>query len=379
MGARRGRAWRRSVALVGVVGLAAGFVVSTAAPAVATTVTDETSFRTAFTNAAETQVDLSADISLSCGGGGTAIRDSSTVLAVNGNGHTIRQTCANSGVLQQNGTGALNFTGVTITGGTTTGDGGAIKTSSAPVSVTNSTISGNTASGDGGGIRESSGDVTVTNSTISGNTASGDGGGIRESSGNVTVTNSTMSGNTASGANSEGGAIRESSGGITLIYSTLTQNTAPDGANLRGADLTLTVFGSVLAQPSGSTNCTGMTTTSNGYNFSDDTSCNLTAGTDHQNAGDPALGALANNGGSTQTRLPQSGSHLVDVIPLGSCKSGGATTITTDQRDLPRPAGSGCDIGAVEVQPSTANTTTTTTTPAAVQPAAVAAQPAFTG
>ena len=353
MGARRGRAWRRSVALVGVVGLAAGFVVSTAAPAVATTVTDETSFRTAFTNAAETQVDLSADISLSCGGGGTAIRDSSTVLAVNGNGHTIRQTCANSGVLQQNGTGALNFTGVTITGGTTTGDGGAIKTSSAPVSV--------------------------TNSTISGNTASGDGGGIRESSGNVTVTNSTMSGNTASGANSEGGAIRESSGGITLIYSTLTQNTAPDGANLRGADLTLTVFGSVLAQPSGSTNCTGMTTTSNGYNFSDDTSCNLTAGTDHQNAGDPALGALANNGGSTQTRLPQSGSHLVDVIPLGSCKSGGATTITTDQRDLPRPAGSGCDIGAVEVQPSTANTTTTTTTPAAVQPAAVAAQPAFTG
>ena len=54
----------------------------------------------------------------------------------------------------------------------------------------------------------------------------------------------------------------------------------------------------------------------------------------------------------TETREPVSGSPLVDAIPTGSCQNDGASGITTDQRFLPRPAGNGCDIGAVEVQPT---------------------------
>jgi hypothetical protein len=76
----------------------------------------------------------------------------------------------------------------------------------------------------------------------------------------------------------------------------------------------------------------------------------FTAATDKQNAGDPKLGPLANNGGPTQTRLPQTGSPLIDAIPTGSCQADGASGITADQRGVSRPQGPGCDIGAVEVE-----------------------------
>lgn len=66
----------------------------------------------------------------------------------------------------------------------------------------------------------------------------------------------------------------------------------------------------------------------------------------------PNLNSLANNGGPTQTMLPQSGSPLIEGVTAGSCQAGGAAGVTTDQRGLPRPDTSSpaCDIGAVEVQ-----------------------------
>jgi hypothetical protein len=62
--------------------------------------------------------------------------------------------------------------------------------------------------------------------------------------------------------------------------------------------------------------------------------------------------ALANNGGSTQTLLPPSGSPLVDAIPVGSCQASIAAGITTDQIGTTRPQGPACDIGALEVPTS---------------------------
>jgi hypothetical protein len=98
-------------------------------------------------------------------------------------------------------------------------------------------------------------------------------------------------------------------------------------------------------------NCAGFgTPTSNGYNWDDDGTCGFNSTGDHSDAGDPQLGALGPNGGPTETRVPAPGSPLIDAIPTGSCQSDEASGITTDQRGLPRPAQSGCDIGAVEVQ-----------------------------
>ena len=70
---------------------------------------------------------------------------------------------------------------------------------------------------------------------------------------------------------------------------------------------------------------------------------------DRQSAGNPDLAPLAGNGGPTQTRLPQTGSPLIDGVPVASCQADGATGVTTDQRGVTRPQGTGCDIGAVEV------------------------------
>jgi hypothetical protein len=90
-------------------------------------------------------------------------------------------------------------------------------------------------------------------------------------------------------------------------------------------------------------------TIAHGYNFSDDTTCSFTDPTDRQNAGDPMLGQLADNGGRTPTMLPAAGSPLIDSIPVNACRNDGAAGVDTDQRGVRRPQGDACDNGSVEV------------------------------
>ena len=169
----------------------------------------------------------------------------------------------------------------------------------------------------------------------------------------TTTTNSTITGNAASTA---GGGVFASR--VSAVYSTLVDNTAPAGANvylpggLVGATA-LTSFGSVLALPHGGTNCEVFShPTSSSFSYSDDSSCNLAGTGDRQQAGDPMLAALGDNGGFAPTRLPLSGSPLLDAVPAASCQADGAAGITTDERGLPRPdpGAPTCDIGAVEIQ-----------------------------
>lgn len=58
---------------------------------------------------------------------------------------------------------------------------------------------------------------------------------------------------------------------------------------------------------------------------------------------DPKIGALANNGGPTQTFAPFTGSPAINA---GASARGSAT----DQRGLPRKSGPAADLGSVEVQ-----------------------------
>jgi hypothetical protein len=112
------------------------------------------------------------------------------------------------------------------------------------------------------------------------------------------------------------------------------------------------IFGSVVALPTGGgANCNNVgTTTSHGFNFADGTSCGLTGTGDSQaTTNNPLLGALTNNGGPTQTMLPQDGpSQLIDGVPAAFCQADGASGITTDQRALPRPdtASPNCDVAS---------------------------------
>ena len=155
----------------------------------------------------------------------------------------------------------------------------------------------------------------------------------------------------------------------------MVHNGSPSGANVSTGDGGLTSFGSVVTGAGSGGDCAvGGTKTSHGWNFADDSTCGFTGTGDVQGTGhDPLLGALANNGGPTETLLPQTGSPLVNAIPVASCQLDGASGVSTDQRGITRPQGSGCDIGAVEVQ-------VVTPTPAPVAaPAAVVVTPAFTG
>ena len=277
-------------------------------------------------------------------------------LTLNGNGATIQQTCpaaADDRVLRFLGfaeTFTMNDT--TLTGANATTGGGGIEAGNDAVQIVinNSTIRGNTASF-GAGVA-TAGTLTVRNSTISGNTSSAsDGGGLRTFNDPITLINSTVTGNTAAGAG--GGGLWSTQSDIVLVYSTVTGNTAPSGSNVHAGG-TITSFGSVVTSPlGGGENCSGTAAPSQGYNFSDDTSCGFTGTGDREGSStNPLLGALAANGGPTSTMLPSGTSPLLDWIPLAACQSGGASGITTDQRGLarPSPAGGACDIGAVEVQ-----------------------------
>ena len=263
---------------------------------------------------------------------------------------TVTQTSATQRVIDDSTTGLFTIQNLTITGGHVSSAGGGIF-ASGPMTVLNSTISGNTTTGSAGGGIQANGAVTVMSSTISGNTATSDNGGAIAAT-SITVENSTISGNTAT----IGGGL-STNGAMTLVYTTVVDNTAPAAANVDVPSGTLTSFGSVIAlpQPMGATNCVvGLGTTSHGFNLEDDAghSCGFSTGTGDLAPGtNSELGAvsLVNNGGSTQTLLPPSGSPLVDAIPVGSCHPSIAAGIITDQIGTPRPQGPACDIGALEV------------------------------
>jgi hypothetical protein len=227
------------------------------------------------------------------------------------------------------------------------------------VTVTRSTIEGNSAValGSGGEFRASAsgggvfgeGSVTLVASTVSGNqveqsTNTATGGGVAAES--VRVVNSTVAGNSA--FSTGGGLLADQ---ITLVYATVTGNSAPAGANVaaREAQAQLTSFASVLALPAGGGgNCAlgSASPIDHGFNFVDDASCGFAP------TANLHFGALAANGGPTKTELPATGNPVIDAVPASSCQADGASGITADQRNFPRPApGTGCDAGAVEVQP----------------------------
>jgi hypothetical protein len=249
-----------------------------------------------------------------------------------------------------NAGGISNGDDATVTRSTVTATAGAGISSSEVVTVTDSTVTGGA-----GGISNGD-DTTVTRSLITGGTGTGisnsgetnviqstvtDSATGISAAGPVNITNSTVTGNSSLGVGSQF---------VNLVYATITDNGSADSAPQVSAQ-DLTTFASVVALPGGTDNCSVLTTTSEGYNYSDDDSCDFTGTGDVENGADPQLGALADNGGLTPTRLPATTSPLVDAIPAASCQDDGAAGITTDQRGLPRPGFTNCDIGAVELQP----------------------------
>jgi hypothetical protein len=267
--------------------------------------------------------------------------------------------------------------GVTITGGNAAlggefgGDGGGLLLDgTSTLRITRSAISNNTATLNGGGIaappesvQRSS--ITIVESTIAGNSVVGGvleglGGGIY-ALGDLVVVNSTIVGNKVEnpGTNMGGGALvgfnfaaTEGTTSATFLNSTVAGNTTAAGGTGAGLSVqnpttgtrSLTITNTIVAGnlagglPS---DCGSVTFVTSTNNLSSDGSCMFTDPGSKQNA-NPLLGALADNGGPTNTLALTAGSPAVDAGTNVGCPA-------TDQRGVTRPQGGACDIGAYEL------------------------------
>ena len=277
------------------------------------------------------------------------------------------------GAIFNSSAGTLTVTDSTVSDNRTANGGGIFNAGS--VTITNSNFSGNTASAPGGAIWNNgtlvvtdstfddnqaqvgggifnAGSVTIAKSTFSGNRATSAfvdaGGGIYNSGGSVTLNNSTVSGNTSD----DDGAGIINSGSMTLTNSTVSGNVGGRiGGGISNRGGTLTISNTIIAGNTAPTgpDCSGLPT-SLGYNLiGDDAGCGFASVTGDLVNVDPVLGPLQDNGGPTFTRALLPASPAIDHIPLDNC------IVTTDQRGIVRPQGTGCDIGAYEVVPGDAD------------------------
>jgi hypothetical protein len=268
--------------------------------------------------------------------------------------------------------GTVNLSHLTITGGVAAGDdpdgsgeGGGIFFNGQQMNIDHVAVVGNQAlsqtdfGGQGGGIFANE-PVTVTNSLVSGNTADGTGGTFSGGQGGgifanepVDLTNVTVSDNVAKVALPNAAFPHSQGGGIFVNETSSFKHATIAGNSASGSDAGGGVFinspttfrNSIVAGNTvdgAAQNCVqNDTVLEEGHNLQGTNDCGFTAAGDI--TGDAQLGALANNGGETDTRALAATSPAVDHADAATCAA-------TDQRDLPRPALGGCDIGAFELQ-----------------------------
>ena len=239
------------------------------------------------------------------------------------------------------GGGIVNLGNLTITNtnisknSATTGGGGMLNDDDGILAVVDSTISNNSAP-NGGGIFNLSdtGTVNISSSTLSGNSVSDNGGGI-SNWGMLTATNITLFGNSAK----FGGGIFNVLGTSTVTNSTISENSALTSGGGIFNDSILNYTNTIIANSTSGGDCLNDaqfgTINTNIHNLVEDGSCSASL------SGDPNLGPLADNGGSTQTMALLPTSPAINAGDNDTCEA-------TDQRGISRPQGAQCDIGAFE-------------------------------
>ncbi len=203
--------------------------------------------------------------------------------------------------------GTLVVSDTTISDNTEANFGGGIESDDGvSMTVTDSTISGNQAENGGGGIESTGGTaLAVTNSTISGNsiTGTGDGAGISTNGGSPTVTNSTIANNNAV----NGAGIYNQGGALTVSNSTIANNTDTTfgAGGIDNDPGTTSIGGTILSVDDGNCSIPSSDFIDNGYNISDDASCDFSnvGSINNSSLVGRNLGLLGNNGGPTRQWL----------------------------------------------------------------------------
>jgi CSLREA domain-containing protein len=275
-----------------------------------------------------------------------------STINITGNGsvNTVIQANAvintsNYRVFEVSGTGNLTLNGVTVKNGLCNGGcatdiyagGGALN--NGILTVKNSLFADNWAANYGGAIYNL-GALTIADSTFMGGFSSNGGALFNNTNGTASIVTSTFTTNVAINA---GGAIYQGGAGMSIANTTISGNqtnnpggpsTAQGGGgvfirNGKSLDFSNTILAN-SAIGGDCLNDSGLIGT-NTNNLVEDGSCSAIL------SGDPMLGALADNGGPTQTFALLPGSPAIDA---------GAACPATDQRGKSRVGT--CDIGAFE-------------------------------
>jgi len=278
-----------------------------------------------------------------------------------------------SGAIYQAGTGSLSITSSNISDDSTQGGyddafGGAVDTHAGTLSITSSTLDNDSGGGGGALYLDSTGAATLTNDTFANDASVYDYGGAIEDLGSATMTGDTFTGDTADdgaalyydgtsqqltndtfdGNSGYYGAIVLVASGSTLTNDTIANNTGTEGGGIWDPAEATAIVNTIVADNHGVDCYDGVAgpTVDKGYNLDSDGTCFATGGTGStpESTGDqpsvnPDLGALADNGGPTETDALLTGSPAIGKALASSCPA-------TDQRGVPRPTA--CDIGAFQ-------------------------------
>jgi hypothetical protein len=354
----------------------------------------------------ETLLSLEKNLTIigSAGGSGTLIvgtPNSETLYVDGGVTATLKQLAVSGG-----GNAVTNHGTVTIADSTITGASLAAVQNSGTVTLADATISdndkdgvdtygpakiiGSTISGNGADGVDADGQLTLTGSTVADNGGIGvDVGRIGQSGnygyGRVTITASTVTGNeigmksdfsqnpvieivnSTISANLGDGVL--SQGPVAAVGSTIVGNGTVGIKGFSSVNLAATIIAGNKTH-----DCYGSTATDDGYNIDSDEFCHVSTTVGYDDL--RVQSSLSDNGGPTKTLAPASTSPAVDQIPAGTqvtiagttyglCGGTGAHDIVADQRGVarPQPSGGKCDIGVVELAPSTTKLTGSPSSP----------------
>ncbi len=253
--------------------------------------------------------------------------------------HLTIDAAGNSRVFHLNAGNTAAITGLTITGGYSTNDGGGIYNEGI-LTLDAVTVSGNTSESDGGGIcNAGSGELHVLNATISGNIARLSGGGIHND-GSLIVTNATVTDNRSDSDDNATGSGGGIAGGGTIHNSIIALNFMGTSSPVNND-----VDGSF--DPGSSYNLIGAVTGSSGL-----AGTGTLYGTQASPL-DPMIDVLADNGGPTDTHALLTGSPALEA---GDNTRAADAGLVTDQRGMERffdydgDMTGVVDIGAYEYQ-----------------------------
>ena len=274
---------------------------------------------------------------------------SAGMLSIESSTFTKNKAHVSGGAIASEGGTATLFDVVVTKNKAVTNDGGGLEFDvGGSAMLMRVTVSHNKAGDTGGGIDTDNGvDVTLDGCTVSNNKSRHEGGGLDPSAGTLTISNSTISGNKSA----KGGGIQLEDSGVVILHNdTIAFNKAKEGAGLWTEAGSSTTLDDTIVAKNKPFDCFGglvsngsnLIGRSDGCTITGDTTGNIVGGPKPAKPVDPKLGPLADNGGTTQTHALLPGSPAIDAV-VGTCPPP-----SSDQRSMPRTGT--CDIGAFEVQ-----------------------------